>query len=826
MFRFLQLSCFTFAFSALTISAGTQTSADEAVDFSHDVVPLLRKHCVECHGNREAKGGFSLNTRKLLLESEAAVPGKSAKSRLVELVLSQDAAEQMPPKAKPRLTDKETSVLRRWIDGGLKWEAGYTFGINSYEPPFEPRRPELPPITQGRTNPVDRVIDAYLGKQKINRPTLISDSQFLRRASLDLIGLLPTSTQLERFLTDTRPDKRQQLVRELLGRIPVSGNPATGGVDPDIAFAEHWLTFWNDLLRNDYAGTGFITRGRKQISKWLYASLVSNKPYDQFVRELVAPPTTESVGFIEGIRWRGNVNASQGTEMQFAQNVGQAFLGINLKCASCHDSFIDRWTLEETYALAQVYSNQQLTLHRCDKPIDKQATAAWLFPEIGQINAKLPQPERLRQLAELVTHPKNGRFTRTIVNRIWHRLMGRGIVHPVDAMHTRPWNADLLDALATHLADNKYDLKSTIELICSSEAYQSQTTSAIAEGEATDYIYRGPLARRMTAEQFVDSVWQITGAAPNRFDAPVLRVKSSTTQPKKSTTALQAKWIWSQADSRSAKAGQTVTFRRQFKLESKPQSGIAAVTCDNEYTLYVNGRKVAADSNWETPEVVSLNTSLRAGDNEILLVGRNAGSSPNAAGLTFEARIQVADKSKLVIASDASWQWTSSKPDGRGRFPKAPTDWQPAAEVSNANIWADRINPQMNALLNDASASNAGMVRSSLLKADELMRALGRPNRDQIVTMRPESLTTLEAINLANGQRLADSISHGSRNLMARNQTPTELANEVFRFALSRDPGPEERVVVAELLGDSVTEQGVQDLLWAVFMLPEFQFIR
>ena len=139
----------------------------------------------------------------------------------------------------------------------------------------------------------------------------------------------------------------------------------------DVDYAEHWLTFWNDLLRNDYTGTGFITGGRKQITKWLYEALVTNKPYDQFARELIAPPTPESDGFIEGIRWRGEVSAGQTVEIQFAQSVGQSFLGINLKCASCHDSFIDRWKLDEAYGLAAIYCDAAAgdpSLRQADRP--------------------------------------------------------------------------------------------------------------------------------------------------------------------------------------------------------------------------------------------------------------------------------------------------------------------------------------------------------------------------------------------------------------------------------------------------------------------------
>ena len=172
----------------------------------------------------------------------------------------------------------------------------------------------------------------------------ISDREFARRVSLDLVGLLPTPEQLRQFLNNPSATRRQELVDELLG------NP--------IAYADHWLTFWNDLLRNDYIGTGFITGGRKQITSWLHASLVANKPYDQMVRELIAP-SSESEGFIQGIRWRGEVSASQTNEIQFAQSISQAFLGINMKCASCHDSFIDRWKLHEAYGLAAIYARSE-----------------------------------------------------------------------------------------------------------------------------------------------------------------------------------------------------------------------------------------------------------------------------------------------------------------------------------------------------------------------------------------------------------------------------------------------------------------------------------
>src|SRR5204862_6632030 len=163
-------------------------------------------------------------------------------------------------------------------------------------------------------------------------------------------------------------------------------------------YADHWLTFWNDLLRNDYKGVGFIDGGRKQISGWLYQALIDNKPYDRFVAELVNP-TRVSEGFSRGIIWRGNVNASMLPPMQAAQNVSQVFLGVNLKCASCHDSFVNDWALTDAYSLANVYADKPLEIFQCDKPTGKQAGIAFIYPELGAIPAGLAKAERTKRLA-------------------------------------------------------------------------------------------------------------------------------------------------------------------------------------------------------------------------------------------------------------------------------------------------------------------------------------------------------------------------------------------------------------------------------------------
>src|SRR5437773_9665996 len=122
-------------------------------------------------------------------------------------------------------------------------------------------------------------------------------------------------------------------------------------------------------------------------------------PYNQFVAELIDPrPASE--GFAKGIVWRGVVNASQTPQMQAAQNISQVFMGVNLKCASCHDSFINDWTLADAYGLASIYSDGPLEMVHCDKPTGKMAESKFIYPELGTIDANAKKAERLKRLAE------------------------------------------------------------------------------------------------------------------------------------------------------------------------------------------------------------------------------------------------------------------------------------------------------------------------------------------------------------------------------------------------------------------------------------------
>lgn len=480
---------------AIVAASGTLTDT-QVQELNLQVRTILAHECFNCHGQAKVKGELRLDSKEHLFKGgkhgAVVVPGKPSDSELIRRVkLPRNHKDAMPDKG-DGLTDAQIKLLEFWIEKGAPWPDGPLKSIYRVAD-LKPRTPTIPAVAGDRTAPIDRFVDAYFTKHKIAWPSAVDDRTYIRRVYLDAVGLIPPADSIEAFIKDSRKDKRERLVQSVLGR--------------DDDYARHWLTFWNDALRNDYSGTGYITGGRSDITSWLYTSLRDNKPYDQFVKQLISP-SKESKGFIEGIKWRGTVNASQRTEMQAAQNVSQVFLGLNLKCASCHDSFISDWKLEDAYAFANIFADTVLEINRCDKPTGKYAARKVIFPELGQIDAEAVTSERLKQLADFLVQPENGRLARTLVNRMWAQLMGRGLVEPVDVMDNEPWSQDLLDWLASDFVASGYDLRQLMRNIMTSSAYQLPTVPLGSESllTAQDFVFKGMVKRRLTAEQFTDAV--------------------------------------------------------------------------------------------------------------------------------------------------------------------------------------------------------------------------------------------------------------------------------------------------------------------------------
>ena len=607
---------------------------------------------------------------------------------------------------------------------------------------------------------------------------------FARRVYLDTIGLLPPPKELKAFEKSRNADKRRLLVRDLLSRKE--------------SYAQNWLTFWNDLLRNDYRGTGYIDGGREQITQWLYRALVDNKPYDQFVAELVNP-SQASEGFSKGIVWRGTVNASQMPQMQAAQNISQVFLGLNLKCASCHDSFINDWQLSDAYGFANVFSDQPLEIYRCDAPTGQKAATKFLFPQVGEIPATTNKTERLSNLAKVLTCPKDGRLTSTMVNRLWARFLGRGLIEPVDDMQQTAWNQDILDWLAADLAAHNYDLKQTMERIMTSRAYQLPAVDA-GESQGTNYAFAGPSVRRLSAEEFRDAVASLTGAGYTKADADI-GLDDRTRQEFGPTTL--AKWIWNDPNAaQNARAG-SIYLRKTVHLSATPGEAEAFVVCDNSFELFVNGYKAGEGNDYSKPFMIDLYRWLKRGDNVIAVRAVNGESGPgtnNPAGFYFYARVRGQDGRKVMdFGSDGSWRVSGEKIGGWEQARFAEAGWTAANELGTLEI--QPFNMRRDTVTRRFAALHPEVVRASLVAADPLMTAMGRPNREQVVTTRASEATTLQALELTNGKTLAEALRQGAVTMARRDVPGPKLIRAVYEGAVGREPTTEELKTAEGLLG-------------------------
>lgn len=833
-------------FTLFLASHATWIHAQDApVDFVHQVVPVLREHCGDCHTGDKKKGGLSMNTHADWLQGSENGPvfdsQNPGQSKMLKVITSSDPDTVMPPPSKKKTspTPNQIAILKNWILNGAPWEAGYAFQKPAYQAPIAHRRPVLPAAADNKEHPLDLLLDAYFRKIGSKVPAQCDDATFARRVHLDLVGLLPEPDALRRFLESTAADKRSKLIDELLAR--------------KTEYTEHWMTFWNDLLRNDYGGTGFITGGRKQISAWLYNALYHNTPYDEMVRQLVNP-TADTEGFAQGITWRGTVSASQTREIQYAQSISQSFLGLNLKCASCHDSFIDKWKLTDAYGLAAVFAEKPIEIARCEKLTGRTATASFPFPEVGQIDSSKPREEQLRQLAGLMTHQENGWLSRTIANRFWATMVGRGLVHPVDAMGTEPWSEEILDYLGWHLAQNHYDLKSTLKLIATSRAYQSQSVIREKGDDTAKYVFLGPRPRRLSAETFLDLLWQITDTAPANQDAPVRRGEVS--KELLSATQLTAVPIRlsqgpeeltlekaAQAERPAKRVRKTpkpgtalLGFAKTITLPAKAQKISGILFDQGKGRVLLNGAllKAPAATRFDLVTELQLTQSFKPRENTIMVILPSPANEVQSTAFLLELECTLESGAKLRIVSDETWKASGSfseeqiKPGklsaSNPEFDNA--EWLPVkADVGAFDSLQTRERP-LEAFVR--SIQPAPPVRAALLKSDLLMRTLGRPNRDQIVTSRPQDLSTLEALDLSAGKRLSELLAKGAQSLVKRSWSDsTGLINWLFEYALCREPSGAELEAAREMIGKGPpSQQSIEDLLWAVLALPEFQLIR
>lgn len=702
-----------------------------AADFVNDVHPILAQRCWSCHAGPKAQAGLDLTTREGALRVLDA-----ADSKLLARVEGR-VGRLMPPSG-DKLTAAQISTLRDWISAGAPFVEMNKKPLSTWVAPLEPRS-VVPPAGEGQA------VDRFLGK-----PTkgLVSDAGFARRAYFDLWGIAPGLEQLEAFVRSRDPNKREQLIIRLLA--------------DQRLYSGHWMSWWNDLMHNDI---GVIYHGdRKAITPWLERALRDNMPYDEMVRELVNPIGGEAPeGFLMGVNWRGDVNASQMPHMQAAQNTAQVFLGINLKCASCHDSFINQYKLKQAYGLAAMFSKEsRLELVRCDNKTGVFQEPEFLWPEIGQIPSGASASERRYWAAQLFTHEKNGRLARTIVNRYWQKLMGKGLVEPVDDMDAKPTNPDLLDWLALDFVAHGWDLKYLLRSLMSTQQYQRADA----------------VPRRISAEQFTDTLSAVTG------EWRMLSLGGSPRAPLVRDWQLKSSYL-TRALGRPIR-DQVYTTRNE---EATTFQGLELANGSTLAALIHRGVMRLMGELPPAPESLFDSLNMRQGEalldvpvkglRQIWLLTEDAGTyDPDKALVGWQDLSLESPKGTTSLAAGK----LPAKIGSRLVF-----DVEPGSERLKGKVW----------IANESKASDINAsVRFFVFGAE--------PDRNQLLKLAGDRPVPAPG-RLGNVE-----------------QTVARL----FLQVLSRDPSAAELAQARKLFpSGQLVREGVEDLLWSLLMHPEFQFL-
>jgi hypothetical protein len=366
--------------------------------------------------------------------------------------------------------------------------------------------------------PVSNLIDAATLRTwkalGLKPSPLCTDAEFIRRASLDITGTLPTPAQINAFVADPAAGKRARLVDELISK-------------PE--YASLFAIKWADVLRNKREGNAQIQFATFGFYDWIRASLAKNVPYDQFVRSILAASGTAETS--APVQWYRKLRETSA----FVDDTAQVFLGMRLQCARCHHHPFEKWSQNDYYGFAAFFARvgrkpdmQAQRSGRDGEAIYVLRSGAVAHPKTGEsmeprgLDASAvkvaPGEDPRQRLVDWLAEPSNPFFARALVNRYWAHFFGRGIVEPLDDMRLTnpPSNPELLDGLAAAFVKSDYDLKGLVRTICTSRTYglSSEPTASNANDRQS---FARHYPRRMSAEILLDAIAQVAGV-PTAFD--------------------------------------------------------------------------------------------------------------------------------------------------------------------------------------------------------------------------------------------------------------------------------------------------------------------
>lgn len=351
-------------------------------------------------------------------------------------------------------------------------------------------------------NYVDTFVFDKLKKLRIPPAELCTDEVFVRRAFVDVLGTIPSADETQAFLADPDPEKRAKLIDKLLER-------------PE--FSELWAMKWAEVLRVAEIPNVLDRKGMFRYNDWLRQAIMSNTPMDQLVRELLG---AEGGNFTNPA---ANFYVIEQDPLVIAENVSQVFLGIQLKCAQCHNHPFERWTMNDYYSFAAFFAQvgrkpssdprESIIFNRGSGEVQHLNTKENMAPKfLGGDVPDLQGRDRRAVLADWITSPENPWFAKNLANRVWAHFLGAGIVDPPDDVRVTnpPTNPRLLDELGQKMIAYNYDLRSLVRDICNSYTYQMSTQPREPDNnDARNFSHAR--VRRLSSEQMLDAIVKVTG---------------------------------------------------------------------------------------------------------------------------------------------------------------------------------------------------------------------------------------------------------------------------------------------------------------------------
>jgi len=357
-------------------------------------------------------------------------------------------------------------------------------------------------------NFIDTLVFNKLKNLRMLPSEICTDETFLRRAYLDIIGVLPAREDYDKFMADKANDRREKLVDDLLSRKE---------------FSELWVMKWAELLQ-------IRTDDNRQVSyktalgyfNWLQQRVEDNVPFNVMIQELLS-----ASGGTFNLPATTYYQIERDT-LKLAENTAQIFMGMRIQCAQCHNHPFDRWTMDDYYSFAAFFSQigrknaedprERIVFDRAEGEVKHPVGGRTMMPKfLGGNSPDVKGKDRREVLAEWLASPENPYFATNLANIVWAHFFGSGIIEPVDDVRVSnpASNPELLDALAKKFTSYKYDFKKLVRDICTSRTYQLSTKANATNESDTRNFSKGPI-RRIRAEVLLDVISQVTDT-PNKF---------------------------------------------------------------------------------------------------------------------------------------------------------------------------------------------------------------------------------------------------------------------------------------------------------------------